>query len=61
VYSTEINWFTKCTFLFPPYNVLDVNLLKITLTSFFLVNRFAYVALVNQKHFFKCLPQAELF
>jgi hypothetical protein len=41
--------------------VLDVNLLKIILTSFFIVNPFANVALVKQKYFFKCFPQAEDF
>jgi hypothetical protein len=43
--------------------VLDVNLLKRVLTSFFFffVNRFAYVALVNQKYFFKCFRRAGVF
>jgi hypothetical protein len=61
VCSIEVNRFTKCTFFLPHIIVLDVNLLKIILTSiFFAVNCFAYVALVNQKHFFKRFPEVEL-
>jgi hypothetical protein len=61
VYPTEVNRFTTCIhFCFLHIIVLDVNLLKILLTFVVVVNRFANVALVNQKYFLKCLPQAEL-
>jgi hypothetical protein len=40
--------------------VFDVNLLKIILTSFFIVNHFANVALVKQKYFFKCIEPCRL-
>jgi hypothetical protein len=55
VYSTEVNGFSKCTFLF----VLDVNLLKIVLTT--VVNSFANVAPVKHKYFFKRFPHADVF
>jgi hypothetical protein len=58
VYSTEVNQFTKCTFLFP--HIIS-NLLKMILTSFFVVNHFATVALMNHKYFFNRFPHAELF
>jgi hypothetical protein len=50
VYSTEVNRFTKCTFLFD-------NPKK----CFAVVTHFANVALVKQKYFIKCFPHAEVF
>jgi hypothetical protein len=40
---------------------LDANLLKIILTSFFVVNRFANFELLNKKYFFKSFAHAEVF
>jgi hypothetical protein len=61
VYSTEVNRLLNVNYGLPHNIVLDVNWLKIILTSFFVVTRFASVSLVKQKYFFKCFPHAEVF
>jgi hypothetical protein len=58
VYSTEVNRFTKCTFLFPSYRCSWCYFTDDNPTKFSVVNRFANVALVNQKNFFKYFSHA---